>query len=180
MSRTYVILRTTDTIKRAIENRSFKHAHQALVELHDGIREYAVDDSVYDEVLEDVEALREVFETHNRASIDALSDSLVSELSDTIQRVQGLYLRTATTEADETDSIEQLREERDFYCEKLREYERNLRELEKTLHEKHLEMTEWRAKAEQKAEDVRQELERREKRMEETMENSLSPDWDED
>ena len=66
MNRTYLVLKTTDTLNRAIDNQSLDNAHQALVELHDDIQEYEVDDDAYKEVLENAETLLGVLESKKR------------------------------------------------------------------------------------------------------------------
>lgn len=129
MTRTYLILKTTDTLSRAIDSQSLDDAHQALIELHDDMQEYEVDDDTYEEVLEGVETLLEVLESRKRASMEGLPDDVASQLADLTHRIESLYLRNSGNDTVGEDSIEQLREERNLYRAKLREYDRKLREV---------------------------------------------------
>src|SRR6056297_2123309 len=123
MTRTYLILKTTDTLHRAVDNQSLNDAHQTLVTLRDDIQEYEVDDDAYDEVLTSVETLLEVLEASKKASMEGLSDEVTSQIGDLIHRTESLYLRHSDNDITDEESIERLREERDFYQEKLREYD---------------------------------------------------------
>lgn len=179
MTRTYLILKTTDTLHRAIDSQSLNDAHRALVELHDDMQEYEVDDDAYEEVSEGVETLLEVLESRKRASMEGLPDDVASQLADLTHRTESLYLRNSGNDTAEEKSIEQLREERDFYREKLREYDRELQDLKDHIHEKRLEMTERRARSEQKAADMREESDRVRQRAEKAYEKIMGSEEDE-
>jgi hypothetical protein len=126
MTRTYLILKTTDKISRAVDHRSISDAHQSLIELRDDMQEYTVADDAYRAILDDVEELIEASNVEKDV-IEDLSEELASSIIDTIHRVQSLYLRATDTETNNQESIKQLREERNFYRSKLWEYNRALR-----------------------------------------------------
>lgn len=130
------MLKNTDTLDRAIDNQSLNDAHQALVELHDDIQEYEVDDDAYEEVLKDVDALLEELEARKGASIKSLPNDVASQLADLTHRIESLYLRSSGDDTTDEKSNDQLREERDLYREKLREFERKLRKLTEELESK--------------------------------------------
>lgn len=179
MTRTYLILKTTDAIHRAIDNQSLNNAHQALVELHDDIQEYKVDDKAYEEVVEDTETLLGELTSRKRASMEGLPDNIASQLADLSQRIESLYLRNSGNETTGGESTEQLREERDFYREKLREYEQEIQDLKDHIHEKQLEMTERRAKFEQKTTDMQERANDLSQRVEDAREDLIGTEDDE-
>lgn len=91
------------------------------------MQEYTVTDDAYRAILDDVEELIKASNVEKNVT-DNLSEGHASKIIDTIHRVQSLYLRATDTDTNNQESVKQLREERNFYRSRLREYNRALRE----------------------------------------------------
>jgi DNA repair exonuclease SbcCD ATPase subunit len=118
MGRTYEILKTTDSISRAIENQSLDHAREVLTVLRDDMREYEVDDKAYPELLEKLDTLLDSLESHEERSSEELPEELIDSLDPLLERIDSLYLRKSEKGeigGSPEESAEEIRLERALY-----------------------------------------------------------------
>lgn len=120
----YQMLKTTDRLAQAVKMESISDTRQVLIEIQDDMRDRSISSDVYDEILEDIDILIEDLQVYKNSPIEGFSDSFTAEINLVATRIDSLYLRHANTRAEtDTDSVEQVKRERDLYREKLLRYQ---------------------------------------------------------
>lgn len=118
MGRTYEILKTTDSLSRAVENQSVSDVKEVLIELRDDMREFEVDDESYSEIMEKLSKLLEMIEVANESPSESFPEDLSTQTHLLINRVDSLYLRSVKDEPNmgtTDESVEGIRAERNLY-----------------------------------------------------------------
>jgi 1,2-phenylacetyl-CoA epoxidase catalytic subunit len=117
MERTYEILKTTDSLSRAVENQSLNDVRELLIELRDDMREFDVDDESYSDILKELNELIEKIKISNRGSLNGVSEDLTTQIFLIINRIDGVYLRNKNKydKNPSEKSVEEVGLERDMY-----------------------------------------------------------------
>jgi regulator of sigma D len=118
MERTYEILKTTDSLSRAVENQSLGDVQEVMIELRDDMREFEIEDESYSEILEELSELLDILEVVNESSLEGLPEELNTQIPLLINRVDSLYLRNIKNKRSKElsdESVEGIRLERDLY-----------------------------------------------------------------
>jgi len=118
MERTYEILKTTDSLSRAVENKSLIDVQEVLIELRDDVREFKVNDESHPEVIEELNKLLDAVKMANGNSLDDFPEDIATQISLVVNRVDSLYLRNIKNDRDKKTSeepVEEVRLEREMY-----------------------------------------------------------------
>jgi len=139
MSRIYSVLKTTNSISRALDDGSIDRLCQSLIELRDDMREFKVQDEAYSEVLESLEELLEVLDELSDLNTEVESIEIPNNIETQIRivthRVDSLYLRNSNFESGDRETADQIKEERDLYRAKLIQSQKVIERYRKALSE---------------------------------------------
>lgn len=137
MSKAYTILKTTNSISRALDDGSVQRIHRGLIELQDDMREFQVEDESYSEVIEALEKLLEVTEDfseiENISNSVEIPDDVITQIRVVTHRVDGLYLRNSTIQSKDEISVDQLKRENELFRTKLIQSQEMIRQYRKAL-----------------------------------------------
>lgn len=137
MSRAYTILKTTNSISRALDDGSVQRIRRSLTELRDDMREFQVEDESYSEIIEALEELLEV--TEDLSEIEDMSnsveipDDVITQIRVVTHRVDSLYLRNSTTQPKNEISVDQLKREHELFRVKLTQSQEMIKQYRKAL-----------------------------------------------